>query len=60
VVVQVLCLQLVGIVAFEYDMVAANDIEKRLGKLLIRLLFHIEGPLPKHTSVAHVPYNAKA
>jgi len=34
-VVQVLCLRLVGIVAFEYDMVAANSVEKRLGKLLI-------------------------
>ena len=58
--VQVLCLRLVGIVAFEYDMVAANSVEKRLGKLLICLLFHEEGPLPKHTSAAHVPYNAEA
>ena len=60
-VVQVLCLWLGGIVAFEYDMVPANNnIKKRLEELLIHLLFHEKGPLPKHTSVAHLPYNAKA
>jgi hypothetical protein len=59
-VVQVLHLWMVEIVAFEYDMVAANNINKRLEELLIYLLFHEEGPLPNHTSAAHVPYNAEA
>ena len=66
-VVQVLCSQLVGVdravvAGIECDMVAANKIECRLGRLLtwICLLSHEEGPLPNHTSLARSLCNAVA